>query len=105
MSFHGNIISSVQGSVLGLHLFTIFVNDLSGKLPARMLKFANDAKIFCSVSSQEDRWELQLNLDQVDPSLADSFSFSFGIKDFVAFTQALRASITKGLFIDVQSFP
>lgn len=54
-----------QGSVLGPLLFTIFVNDLSVKLPVRMLKFADDAKIFCNVSSQEDRLALQENLDRV----------------------------------------
>jgi len=41
-----------QGSVLGPILFLIFINDLDDHLSAKVLKFADDTKLFNTVDNQ-----------------------------------------------------
>jgi hypothetical protein len=54
-----------QGSVLGLILFNIFINDLDDTATARQLlkKFADDTKIGQIIESPSDAQELQATLD------------------------------------------
>ena len=54
-----------QGSVLGPVLFLIFVNDLDNGLSSKILKFADDTKLFRSVANQTDGSLLQRDSDVV----------------------------------------
>ena len=51
-----------QGSVLGTILFLMFIDDLDEGLTSRILKFADDSKIFRVVNGPEDRNALQEDL-------------------------------------------
>ena len=54
------VTSSVpQGSVLGHLLFNLFVNDLSSIVRSPLVLFADDAKIYHSIQSDEDFQLLQ----------------------------------------------
>ena len=44
-----------QGSVLGLVLFLVFIDDLEEGLMSEVLKFADDTKIFRRVDSERDQ--------------------------------------------------
>ena len=52
----------LQGSVLGLLLFTIFINDLSLSITFHIQKFADDTKIYNTV---QDSGILQNYLDKL----------------------------------------
>ena len=54
-----------QGSIFGPLLFNIFINDLTDKLSVRHLLYADDLKLFCSVTSPADCMLLQRNLDNI----------------------------------------
>ena len=54
-----------QGSVLGPVLFLVFIDDLEEGLMSRVLKFADDTKIFRRMDSEEDRELLQRDLDRL----------------------------------------
>ena len=54
-----------QGSVLDPVLFLIFINDLEVGTTSRILKFANDTKLFRTVVNPSDHLKLQNNLDTV----------------------------------------
>lgn len=51
-----------QGSNLGPLFFLIFINDLSYQLKCQVLMFADDVKIFSSITTQHDACELQADL-------------------------------------------
>ena len=58
-----NITSGVpQGSVLGPVLFLIFINDLVDELECPVLLFADDAKIFVEINSEEDLAAMERDL-------------------------------------------
>ena len=60
------VISGVpQGSVLGPILFLIYINDLENEIGSNILKFADDTKMFRRVESQEDRHQLQSDLNKL----------------------------------------
>jgi len=46
-------------------LFLIFINDLDNGLSSKVLKFADDTKLFKLVNNCIDGQELQLELDNV----------------------------------------
>ena len=54
-----------QGSVLGPTLFVIFINDLPEVVESMCHLFADDAKVFSSVSSSEDNTRIQGDVDKL----------------------------------------
>jgi len=54
-----------QGSFLGPVLFLIFINDLEAGTTSRVLKFADNTKLFRTVSDHTDCLMLQNDLDTV----------------------------------------
>ena len=55
-----------QGSVLGLLLFLIYINDIVDSVSSKLLKFANDrpTKLFRIVTKPNDIEKLQIDLDK-----------------------------------------
>ncbi len=52
-----------QGSILGPLLFTIYINDLEDNVKNKMLKFADDSKIWGRADTLEDRNSIQQDLE------------------------------------------
>ncbi|CAM4569741.1 unnamed protein product [Caretta caretta] len=55
-----------QGSVLGLVLFNIFINDLDNGIESTLIKFAKDTKLGGVASALEDRIKMQNDLDKLE---------------------------------------
>ena len=66
-----------QGSVLGPILFLIYINDLDGDITSKVLKFADDTKVFRKIKS--DRQHLQDDLNKlIEWSEKWQMLFNFG---------------------------
>jgi len=59
-----DVISGVpQGSVLGLLLFLVYVNDLPEWMKNSIKLFADDTKIWAKITCSQDALSLQIDLD------------------------------------------
>ena len=66
-SYIASVLSGIpQGNVLGPTLFISYINDLFDDINSDGLLFADDAKIFSHISSQEDALSLQSDIDLLD---------------------------------------
>ena len=54
-----------QGSVLGPTFFVVFINDIPGSINSTVNIFADDTKLFRSVTSEEEHVVLQSDLDML----------------------------------------
>ena len=52
-----------QGSVLGPLLFALYVNELPSLVSSKLLMFADDIKLYCTIRSPEDCLTLQSDID------------------------------------------
>ena len=55
-----------QGSVLGPVLFLVYINDLDDDITSKVLKFADDTKLFRKIQSDADRQQLQDDLNKLN---------------------------------------
>ena len=53
-----------QGSVLGPNLFLMFINDLEYGVQSRVLKFADDTKLYTEMTKEEGGKQLQEDLNK-----------------------------------------
>ena len=68
-----------QGSVLGPILFLIYINDLDDDITSKVLKFADDTKVFRKIKSDADRQHLQDYLNKlIEWSEKWQMLFNFG---------------------------
>ena len=59
-----SVLSKVpQGSVLGLILFLVYINDLEAGVTGKLLKFADDTKLFRKTEEIGDKQKLQDDID------------------------------------------
>ena len=54
-----------QESVLGLLLFSLYVNNISSVVDSPILLFADDTKIYRSIQCREDYLQLQSDIDKL----------------------------------------
>ena len=67
-----------QGSVLGPILFLVYINDLEEGVTGKILKFADDTKLFRKVNEIGDKQHLQDDIDKLvkcSEKLADVIQF------------------------------
>ena len=68
-----------QGSVLGPILFLIYINDLDDDITSKVLKFADDTKVYRKIKSDADRQHLQDDLNKlIEWSEKWQMLFNFG---------------------------
>ena len=54
-----------QGSVLEPILFLMYINDLDDDITSKVLKFADDTKVFRKIKSDTERQHLQDDLNKL----------------------------------------
>ena len=61
-----SVLSGVsQGSVLGPILFMVYINDLEEGVTGKILKFADDTKLFRKTKEIGDKQKLQDDIDKI----------------------------------------
>ena len=61
-----NVISGVpQDSVIGPTMFVLFINDMPEVVTSCIEMFAGDAKVFEAIMTEQDRSDLQEDLDNL----------------------------------------
>lgn len=67
-----------QGSVLGPVLFLIYVNDMDDGIMSRISKFADDTKLYHKVCTDDDKREIQQDLERL-VKWANEWQMSFNV--------------------------
>jgi len=68
-----------QGSVLGALLFSMYINDLDTGLINKLLKFADDTKVFGKISDGSDSESFQEDLNTL-ANWADKWKMEFNVR-------------------------
>jgi len=69
----------LAGSVLGAHLFLVYINKLDTELINELLKFADDTRVFGKVIDGSDKESFQEDVDRL-VKLADKWKMEFNVK-------------------------
>jgi len=76
-----------QGSVLGPILFLIYINEIDVTVACKVLKFADDTKIYRVVNSQEDIESLRNDLKNLVKWSVDwQMLFNTDMQDYTHWT-------------------
>ena len=54
----------LQGSVLGPHLFLIYINDIDEGMVGKIIKFVDDPKLFRDIRNEQDGHALHKEIEQ-----------------------------------------
>ena len=54
-----------QGTVLGLLLFSLYINDISSDIESGISLFADDCVCYCKIRNEEDTIKLQRDIDRL----------------------------------------